>query len=216
MSTETFSIQRKNTIEEFKMENIYEKMDNALPKLIFNKLQSFVFSGRMDWHYTGTAFKGANEDDIFSFSFYNNIIFGQYREKNIADLVEDCFLFLMDKTGQNFKELARARIGLIMPTPHPVIHDPHVDYEQSHRTALLYLNDADGNTLLYNEMYDPKSGTNSHDYFRLGLNKSVTVAAESTPEANKFLWFDGLRYHSSTSPTQTARRVAINFNYTTA
>lgn len=198
------------------MEKAYEVCNNALPKLIFNKLQSFVLHGKMDWRYTGTAFQGANNDDIHSFSFYNNIIFGQYREKNIADLVEDCFLFMMDKTEQNFRELFRARIGLIMPTPNPVVHDPHIDFDQKHKTALLYLNDADGNTLLYNEIYDPQSRTNGQDYYRLGLNKTVTLAAESTPEANKFIWFDGFRYHSSTSPTQTARRVVINFNYTTS
>jgi hypothetical protein len=80
-------------------------------------------------------------------------------------------------------------------------------------TALFYLNDSDGDTIMYNEKYDPSSGYNQYDYYK-NVIKMPTVQSTVTPEENKMFWFDGLQYHSSNSPTNVTKRFIINVNYT--
>ena len=52
----------------------------------------------------------------------------------------------------------------------------------------------------------------SYDYkIRNEQKETITTF---TPEENKLVLFDGLLYHSSSSPTTTDRRIVVNFNYT--
>jgi ectoine hydroxylase-related dioxygenase (phytanoyl-CoA dioxygenase family) len=62
-----------------------------------------------------------------------------------------------------------------------------------HTTALLYLNDTDGDTYFYKENGD--------------------IDFQVSPKANKVIIFDGDMVHSSSTPTQTQYRIALNFNF---
>ena len=77
--------------------------------------------------------------------------------------------------------------------------------------GLLYLNDSDGETIVYNEKYDLQSNVGMADYI---LNKELTVMEKIECKSNRFVLFDELHYHSSTCPTNVDRRIALNFNFT--
>lgn len=191
--------------------------ENIVPEQVFKKLQSAIFDDvNMPWYYTYTAYNEAMEHSHLAYSFFHNVIFDGQPSSSLAGLVETIFLHAMDKTNQKVDKIIRARIGLIMATEKPFIHDPHVDLQIPHKTALLYLNDSDGDTLIYNETFDLNANVSSYDYYKTTLNKNVTVAETSSPKANKMIWFNGNVYHSSTTPTITPRRLAINFNYLTS
>jgi hypothetical protein len=198
------------------MSNAFESCESVVPQSIFDRISGYILENNdMPWFYTYTAYNDPISENIHSFSFFHNAIFDSAPTSSMATHLEMVFLYAMEKTGQKVKQLIRARVGLLMPTPQPIIHEPHVDMPTPHKTALLYLNDADGDTLLYNEIYNPRAATSGFKYYKSILKEQVTVAAQSKPKANKMIWFDGFRYHSSTSPVKTARRVAVNFNYTT-
>ena len=65
----------------------------------------------------------------------------------------------------------------------------------------IYINDADGPTLIYKERWRP-------DHPEI-----YTVDQAVEPVANRMVLFDGLRFHTGTTPTRTNRRVVININY---
>ena len=117
----------------------------------------------------------------------------------------------MDSTDQAVEKLLRIRLGLITPTAESLKHGPHIDREYAHKTAILYLNDTDGPLYVYKERYNPGSGINSIDYLKNLQNMSVAQTFES--KQNRLVWFDGLHYHSSSTPTNVTRRIAITFNY---
>ena len=110
----------------------------------------------------------------------------------------------------SMSKLIRVRAGLTTRTPYPITHDPHVDWDNEHMTGLYYLNDSDGDTIIYNEKRDQTLTETSYQWSK---NKNFTVQKSITPKADRFVIFDGATYHSSTSPTTTDYRIVINYNW---
>ena len=130
------------------------------------------------------------------------------------DLVIAAIFTAFDNCGEELYELYRIRIGLITAQSTSFPHMPHIDLGFPHKNALIYLNDSDGDTLLYEEKYNYNQHLNPHQYFIENYNdKEMNVIYRSTPKANKMFLFDGAHYHSSSTPINTSSRVVININY---
>ena len=77
---------------------------------------------------------------------------------------------------------------------------PHVDHNWNHFTLLYYINDADGETILYNEKFDKDNEV------------VLTELARVSPKAGRAVLFNGLLYHSPTVPSKNYRAV-INYTF---
>lgn len=196
----------------------YTRRDNAIPPQIFRRLEAHLLSDTFPWFYTP------------SIAYYPDL-------NTSKDSQEHCFIHLVSNEGKSNSPLAelmdtiavtalsqehpdqmiyiqRIRIGLILSSPNPIVHAPHVDQDDPrYRHALIYLTTSDGDTHLYNEHYDVSSGLSSYDYYRQRLDSRVTIEHLITPKANTMITFPGTQYHSSSAPRVTSRRIAININY---
>lgn len=132
----------------------------------------------------------------------------------IGPAMEVLALSALEKTGQNIDKIIRVRLGLHTISPQSFVGGPHVDQETEHQTALIYLDNSDGNTIIYDQKYDTTSGQGLYEYYQKTLKGMLSVNTEITPCANKMIWFNGLHYHSSSSPTTARIRRTININYT--
>lgn len=102
-------------------------------------------------------------------------------------------------------EIHRVRGGLSTIHSDGGIHFPHVDFPFPHYTFLYYVNDSDGDTILFNEKFDiNKDVYDQHDDF--------TIFKSFTPKRGKAILFNGLTYHSSSNPQHHESRVVINMN----
>ena len=108
-----------------------------------------------------------------------------------------------------FKKYSSSRSVLLR-----VINDPHVDFEKEHYTGLLYLNDSDGDTFIYNQKYDPSTNLLMQEYFNTFLNGHLSVKETISPKQNRLVIFDGHYFHSSSTPTIVPARYVVNFNFT--
>jgi len=79
----------------------------------------------------------------------------------------------------------------------------HIDIPDKHYACVYYLNDTDGDTIIYEQTLNdvPFGETN----IELVEHKRVT------PKANRIVIFDGSRYHCSSQPTMNYRAI-INYN----
>lgn len=161
-------------------------------------------SATFPWYYSkNTAYDdlrpGENGFNLWDFSFSHNLysdnealsFIGQESEKLLRRICDNCDLKL--------KEIIRIRAGLITRTPMQITHAAHVDYTYPHHTALFYITTCDAPTIIYNQQY-PNSVV-------------LTEMTRIPSEENKVVIFDGLQYHSSTSPTDVKQRIVINFNF---
>ena len=119
----------------------------------------------------------------------------------------------ISRSGQTDIDIIRIRCSVTGITPKNHIADPHVDTIFPHRTALFYINDCDGDTIIYKEKFDPQQNLDQTEYYKQHVGKA-TVDYTISPRANQMALFDGLTYHSSNSPTNSAKRFIINVNYT--
>jgi hypothetical protein len=100
-------------------------------------------------------------------------------------------------------------------TPESFVDKAHVDMNFNHQTALIYINDADGPTRIYNEKFEDMFNQDKSSYEKHYdlIKDKLTVAETIEPVANRMVIFDGLHYHSGTTPSKTDRRIIININY---
>jgi hypothetical protein len=185
---------------------------NALPSQLFSRLVSTISHSEFPWYFNSTAYEDVTEP-LLGYSYSHLAWKDGQSNSPIGPMIETIFLMLADTMQQDVDQLIRVRIGSIGVTSTPHRHTPHVDLEYPHQTALLYLNDSDGSTELYDQFYDNTSQISNQDYFQ-SIKNNISLAQSIVPEANKIVCFDGLRYHSSETPINVPRRLVINFNYT--
>lgn len=108
---------------------------------------------------------------------------------------------LLIKIGQEVKsnKILRSRADMTMYGKFK--HDEHVDFTTDHITTIYYVNESDGDTILYNEFYDKE------------MPDKLTIYKRISPRANRLIVFDGLRIHTGCSPESYKNRIIINSNY---
>jgi hypothetical protein len=185
---------------------------NALPSQLFSRLVSTISHSEFPWYFNSTAYEDVTEP-LLGYSYSHLAWKDGQSNSPVGPMIETVFLMLADTMQQDVDQLIRVRIGSIGVTSTPHRHTPHVDLDYPHQTALLYLNDSDGSTELYDQFYDNTSQVTNQDYFQT-IKNNISLAKSISPEANKLVCFDGFRYHSSETPSNVPRRLVINFNYT--
>ena len=88
-------------------------------------------------------------------------------------------------------------------TPGGRMCDNHVDNPFPHIATIFYLNDSDGNTVIYNEKFEKEGDTDSE----------LTIQREIEPKENRLVVFDGLYIHTGHVPTKHNNRVILNSNF---
>jgi hypothetical protein len=101
----------------------------------------------------------------------------------------------------NFENLFRAKLNIkfnTITTPSLKINPPHLDttYEHPFFIGIYYINDSDGNTIIYD-----------------GKNKeNLKLFKEIEPKKGRLILFDGQRYHSASHPNNSKKRIVMNYN----
>jgi hypothetical protein len=188
--------------------------DNAIENKLFEKL-SFEFNDNLNTipfkFLSQTA--SANKDRSATDSSWHHMLYrdGVIYSKNF-NICNKCFINFLDNTNQKITKLLRMRVGFITAQNKSLIHEPHTDYPFPHKTALIYLNDSDGDTFLYDLFYDPHSNLIPSQYYKQHKD-NLKTQHKIKPIANRVVVFDGLQYHSSSTPVENSYRCVININY---
>ena len=200
----------------------YEVVDNFFPSDIFNELYGILLfsppAGNFgtispQWQYTPNVNYGVEVDDVFDINLPVEQASTKLKDK-ITKEGNDWRLFYLthmvyiqtqgilsplykkilppfyeNKTTEIYIK-ALIRIKINMNPNHPIIkeHGMHTDFDFSHKGAIFSINTCDGYTKL-------EDGT-----------KIDSVA-------NRMLFFDASRPHTSSTCTDQAVRMNINFNY---
>lgn len=188
-------------------------IENFLPKSYQIDLYELTKTDEFPWYWNSTIsgmnplrYSGISSTQYgFSHVLYDKPT-GRYENSPYQKFFRPMVYFIEEKFNVKVNELLRIRLGLntkVDPTEN-ILHVPHTDYFVPHKTVLYYVNDSDGDTFLYNEFYNPESKVEP---------KEFTLNQRSTPQMGKAIFFDGLQYHSSSSPCKNLSRIAVNINF---
>lgn len=114
---------------------------------------------------------------------------------------------IANKTGLNLNNIYFNRAFLQVPLDHRFIKEHngiHIDIPQEHYACVYYMNDSDGDTIVYDQtMHNTVAGSKN---VKLKEHKRVT------PKKGRVVLFDGARYHCSSQPRNNYRCI-INFDF---
>jgi hypothetical protein len=96
----------------------------------------------------------------------------------------------------------RAKSNLTTITTETKPSWPHIDGQDNHLVFIYYVNDSDGDTVIYDQKYTGKEYDQSE----------LTVFKKITPKAGAAVIFDGSRYHTNYSNQKNNFRFIINMN----
>jgi hypothetical protein len=207
-------------------------VDNAIDSLTFEKIYQIAKQPNFQWDYWPVGKRYIDYDP--NYPWFLDPDTGKYTNENkykdsfssmglvdntvlseIGGLCKDALLQVASKINLKIKNIYRVRLGLILSKEDgKIINMPHVDNEIPHYTGLLYLTSNDGETVLYNEMYNLDRRINSAERYKEIINNGgFTIASKIESLQNRFTLFQGNRYHSSTCPTNISERITVNYNF---
>lgn len=114
-------------------------------------------------------------------------------------------LFKLNEMIGSF-DLLRCRLAMNLSDGVGGVHQQHVDQPTPHTVLLYYINDSDGDTILYKERADPMT------YLAGSYPEYFTIDVRVTPKKGRAVIFDGLQFHSVSSPKDHLKRQIININ----
>jgi hypothetical protein len=109
------------------------------------------------------------------------------------EMFNNAFKQIVNNIIKQNVELLRMKVNLLFKTDKNKPNNFHLDdkSDPNYRTCILYLNNSDGDTLIY---------------FKNNLKRIK-------PEAGKVVIFDGDLYHTSSNPVKTNYRKVVNINF---
>ena len=181
-------------------------IDDFAPEGYFDMIKYACLGDQQAWYYQANITAGVFEKRGVGKHGFNCHVVQQpntFCDNYAAGLLTDLILQMKNMLG--CENVLRSRLDMTVYTPGGRRCDPHIDNPNPHIATIFYLNDSDGNTVIYNEKFDGN----------LDIDESkLTIQKEIEPKANRLLIFDGHYIHTGHVPAHHNNRVILNSNFT--
>jgi len=125
-------------------------VDKIIPQGYADAIESDVLRTGFPWYFI---------DDVTNPNYGSNsglvhpaFDFGK-EPTNWFPFIKPMVYAIEESTGQKFNDLLRIRVGCLTPTNETgyEYNTPHVDFTMDHWTACYYVNDTDGDTVIFDQ-----------------------------------------------------------------
>ncbi len=178
---------------------------NAIDREYQKEIYSFLTDIKFPWHFLEDATHVYANDTQNSTPSFANLIYHPNNESNpYLDFFKPLIDEILKKSNLKLVNLLRVRAGFLLNTKYVLpsmpykYNAPHRDFEEDHYTAIYYVNESDGDTVVFHEKQESKEYKPMH---------------KSRPDQGKVLLFDGLHYHASTCPKMCTKRIVLTINF---
>lgn len=176
-------------------------IDDVIDKETQEKIKNTLLSYDFSWHYVSDVSIKDNQHQRrpgFSHHFVkNNDIISSYYDMIVP--------IILNSVGET--NLINARSFLQLPLSSEFVGNgvdtPHLDLTSPHTVILYYVNDSDGDTVIYDYV---SKDENDIPYF-----EDIKVKETITPKQGRVVIFNGLTWHTARQPKDNVRCI-INCN----
>ncbi len=183
---------------------MFEVIDNFVDTDYANFIENEMFERDFKWYFSRSYFtcpewqtkkyshmKDLREYMLLSHDFYSNDNGNVFIASAKANIVDN----IVKKIGKDIKIIrAKANMQTQFTDNNGIYHNtPHKDCDIAHKVALYYVNDSDGDTILFND--------------------KLEIAHRIEPKKGRLLLFNGDILHTSSHPTKFDYRMCINIDY---
>jgi hypothetical protein len=201
---------------------MHKIFDDLLPSGLTDRLENMLLSKDFSWYALDNLSLG-DQEKKYSFTYsdcYRYIdTYGMssliYKDDNWYDpyglymMSRQIIDYVLDETGLKLNRILRIKANFLTQNPdhsfdEMCINFPHLDNYHEHKVLVYYVNDSDGDTILFNEKYKPSDKDS---------NVHLSTEARVHPKKGRILMFDGLQYHTSQNPINSKYRCVLNINF---
>lgn len=180
--------------------------EQFVPRQYMHELRDVMCSNQFDWYYQENTVLDNQSSTNISFKetpYFQHILYKGDHISSRFELIKPMLYFFEHRTGYRIRNIIRCVANNMTPANANDMGIPHVDTyttmgdNSKLKTLLYYVNDSDGDTVLFNERWQNKQPL-------------LTIDQRSVPKMGKAIIFDSNIYHCASSPTKD-RRVVVNF-----
>ena len=193
------------------MNDIIE-IENVIPKDYQDHIREKVTSLQFPWYFNTNLV--SNEDQMKGYDTniqgFNHFLFEEQKQVSpFFDTIYPLYLCMTSQINVKFNILERMRFNLTYPNRESKLpwHMPHIDSMYPHYNAIYYVNDSDGDTVIFNETNEDYS-----EDFEFMKSNTFTVKYRVTPKQGKVVIFPGHYYHASSFAKTSNYRCVLNIN----
>ena len=189
----------------------YKETKNILTKEDLDTLNKSVLTNNFPWYYQ--LISTTEKFPFFSHGLiqrYDHIKKEPVSNSNVFPFFLNILKRFCAQHKIKIKKITRACMNLVVHRGDNYENtDPHVDHEFKHKVFMLYLNDAEGNTKIFNEVYKKSYKGNCIK----DVDKKYTILKTIKPEQGKAVCWDGKYYHAASFPKPGTRRIVLVFTF---
>lgn len=193
--------------------SVIQIFDNIIPQGYQDAIEEDLMKWQFPWNYV---------NDVTNMNYGNNSGMA-HLAFNIGQSPSEWYPFIKpiiysieQATGDTIRELLRIRVGFLTPSlSEDNYNTPHLDFTVPHTTVCYYVNDSDGDTIVFDKtVVDMNVDTITESTIKEYVDVSeFTVSGRCSPKKGRICKFDGYRFHASSKPKLNERRLVITINY---
>lgn len=198
--------------------NDIKRIDNLLPQGYANQIEEDLTRYGFPWYYVNDVTYVGKQDGYGDNCGFVHVAYdyGVSQPSDWFPFIKPIVYSIEEATETKIDQLLRIRVGFLLNSQQ-ISNDfntPHVDFLFPHLTACYYVNDSDGDTVLFNNTLE-NVGENIDDTSVMNYVSSTdfNIVSRSTPKKNSLCLFNGLRFHASSKPVAHDKRFVITVNY---
>lgn len=195
-------------------------IDDIIPIGFQNELAQELDSSNFPYYFTPTInqnYKNKRYEDknVTDAPGWTHLVFDP--DKNIVSsdmfpLIKNILFYLEKKANVEIEKIIRIRIRRTTQYPGHTLekyNPPHIDlkhYEKDYYSLVYYVDDSDGDTILFEDKY-----TDDIDSVMYDKGK---ILKRIPPKKGRAVFFKGRIFHSGNCPVNFVKRTIINFDFT--
>ena len=180
-----------------------EVVDDFVSPSYLQSVQKLLGSDAFDWHFHGSqSLNGYASDKVEDFGFSHGIL-PPWQKNTFVESAPAYFLaplIYQIKDHIEAENILRVRLDMTLLHKEGYIHPPHIDTDEPHLAAIVYINETDGPTVIYDHK----------DEFGGPFPDQMDVKQTIDPKPGRLVVFDGSYVHTGYSPRAHQSRILIN------
>jgi hypothetical protein len=184
---------------------IEEELQNQIEDAMFDCSWSFAMDNTYDYNASSMGMKYRKFLNPFKYDISPSIITNLQINKKIFKLFNPIIEKTCNHINFNLEQISRCIAGIqgvqVIRKQNKVCNI-HINQRTPHLVLLYYVNDADGETLLFDKTIDD---IKDDDVMYLDERHEFNAIHKIMPKQGRILLFDGRTYHSASSPTTGIR-----------
>jgi len=193
-------------------------IDNFLPSSYINAIENLCYSEEMTWSYiNNTVYGNSSSDNIWEKQFTHSLFYNGKPSSDHYKFFMPVMFLLEKEINYSIKSLLRLKINLLTTVPDSdLLFVPHIDAGdiEPYLSAILYLNDSDGDTIIYENNIKDRSILEREDYHTYLEKRKKTedfvIKERIEFKKNRIVVFDGSYLHEAKWPENHKDRLVLN------